>query len=97
MLQMGYLEYHYYSDVHGEVSRIYEICDVHNEPSIKSQGKTSRGLFSFCGGISPGKTPQKLQNEIWGVFPDEMPPQKGCKDPSGSFQGVTSHDIIDSP
>ena len=38
--------------------------------------KTPRGRYSFCGGMSHGKTPQKLLIKIWGVFPSEMPPKK---------------------
>ena len=41
-------------------------------------GKTSRrrGLYSFCGGILPEKTPQISIYSLWGVFPGLMPPQK---------------------
>ena len=50
-------------------------------------------LESFCGGFSPGKyTHCKLNFE--GYFQVKLP-HKSCKDPSGSFHGVFSSDIID--
>ena len=37
---------------------------------------TGKDPYSFCGGISPRKTPQKVLIEIAGVFPGEMPLQE---------------------
>ena len=49
------------------------------------QGNSPGVFFSFCWGISSGKTPQKLEIEIRGVFPGEMPiaPTEAEKTPGG--------------
>ena len=77
---------------HGALEFLW--LNLHYGPSMMSQEKTPRGLYSFDGGLSPGKAPlwrplKSCKLKCAGSFQLKCP-NRNCKDLSGSFQWVFS-------